>query len=385
MKLLLSNLVMVILFLFVACGHIESELYDVINDIEKKWVPDSRVDLFDVQLKFQSGQVIVRGETTIRDAKAELIQRLQSRGVEIIDSIEVLPSSGVSKKWAVTTLSVANLRDKPRYAAQLVSQTIMGTPVKVLKRGSDWSLMQSPDRYIAWTNNSSLKFMDELEFAQWRTSERVLIKEDCWLLDDNNQRVADLVKGSLVAFEGEESAIASLVLPDGRSGGVAHENIACFNAHRRSLSITANLLVETANTFMGLPYLWGGTSSKAVDCSGFLKNIYFLNGYILDRDASQQIKHGRSVSLAIDSLMIGDLLFFGVQETKQVTHVGMYVGNAEYIHASGRVKLNSLDSLRENYSSYLKESWLGAQRYIGEEQCEGIMAVSSHPWYVIIN
>jgi len=130
-----------------------------------------------------------------------------------------------------------------------------------------------------------------------------------------------------------------------------------------------------------LPYLWGGTSSKAVDCSGFVKSVYFLNGYILARDASQQINYGQKIELEIEKLQVGDLLFFGRLTPRSVTHVGMYIGNTEYIHSSGMVKINSLDSTRLNYKDYGTNCWLGAQRFINQASSEGLIPVSEHPWY----
>jgi cell wall-associated NlpC family hydrolase len=58
------------------------------------------------------------------------------------------------------------------------------------------------------------------------------------------------------------------------------------------LQVTEASLVATARTLMGAPYLWGGTSAKGMDCSGFTKTIYLMNGLILPRDASQQVHVG---------------------------------------------------------------------------------------------
>ncbi len=375
----------IILLLLSACSSFNEEMSSELSLIKDKWALDSRVALFDVDVKITGKVATVTGETTVVEAKQELMSWMKGKDYQVVDSLKVLPAAESEQKWAITTLSVANLRDMPKHSAQLVSQTILGTPVKVLKRKSEWSLVQSPDHYIAWTNNSSLHFMNDLEFMQWRTSARVFVIEDCWLLDEQNNRVADLVKGSLVANATVEHGKLIIQLPDGRSGMIEARNVRNFDALPEAPLLDANNLIREANTFMGLPYLWGGTSSKAVDCSGFLKNIYFMNGYILDRDASQQIEHGRSIELSIDSLMAGDLLFFGNKASNRVTHVAMYIGDTEYIHSSGRVKINSLDSTRDNYSNYRTSTWLGAQRYIGQEPGEGIMAVTRHPWYVVIN
>jgi len=378
-------IIQVIVFLLLgACVDTFDDVKPEIELIKSKWVPDARVDIFNVESEV-SNIVILKGETSIKEAKEELLQLLANQQYTFVDSILVLPAVDLIDKWAVTTISVANLRDMPKHSAQLVSQTIMGTPLRVLKKGEGWSLVQCPDRYIAWTNNSSLQFMDDDEFKSWRGSQRKVIIKDCWLTDKNGIRVSDLVVGSIVGFSGMNKSEVTLVLPDGRSGNT---NLSCANEFKsfcNDSTLFADKLVFISKSFLGLPYLWGGTSSKAVDCSGFMKNIYFMNGFVLARDASQQINVGQSVELVIDSLRAGDLLFFGDKETNRVTHVGMYIGDTEFIHSSGRVKINSLDQSRENFSGYRSNSWLGTQRYIGQKHSEGLMPIATHPWYVLNN
>jgi len=98
-----------------------------------------------------------------------------------------------------------------------------------------------------------------------------------------------------------------------------------------------------------------------------------------------QIRHGLEIPSfhKLDSLKPGDLLFFGSVRNGKVraTHVGMYIGNTEFIHESGMVRINSLDSTRANFSSYRKNSFLGARRIFGEFPAKGLQLVSNHPWY----
>ena len=99
--------------------------------------------------------------------------------------------------------------------------------------------------------------------------------------------------------------------------------------------------MHVALTYMGIPYLWGGSSVKGVDCSGFVQSVFFRNGIILARDASLQALHGLPVDISdgFNRLKKGDLLFFGSKENgdSHVTHVALYLGNNEYINSSGRV------------------------------------------------
>ena len=132
---------------------------------------------------------------------------------------------------------------------------------------------------------------------------------------------------------------------------------------------TEQNLVNTANKMVGLPYLWGGTSWKGVDCSGFTRMIFQTNGVLLPRDASQQVYVGHEV--AFDSLRVGDLLFFGEKATEdkseKVVHVGMWIGNNQFIHSSGMVKVSSFDKNYSNYDSHNASRYLRSRRILGSE------------------
>ncbi len=85
-------------------------------------------------------------------------------------------------------------------------------------------------------------------------------------------------------------------------------------------------LLATAESFLGVPYLWGGTSAHGIDCSGLTQQVYRLNGVGLDRDADQQALGGRPV----DQARRGDLISFGAE---RVTHTALATGETTFIHA----------------------------------------------------
>jgi len=150
---------------------------------------------------------------------------------------------------------------------------------------------------------------------------------------------------------------------------------------------TSENVIRTARRFFGVPYLWGGTSAKGFDCSGFTKTVYFLNGVLLPRDASQQVMVGSIIDTGVDmeNLNTGDLLFFGSKATPEqearVTHVAIYLGRKKFIHSSGDVRINSFDPSDPDFSKYRLGTFLHARRIIGAGPDVGIRRLMELPFY----
>lgn len=114
-------------------------------------------------------------------------------------------------------------------------------------------------------------------------------------------------------------------------------------------------IVATSKKYIGVPYLWGGTSTDGFDCSGYVQYVFNENGITLPRTSREQYTAGYSVSRS--DLKSGDLVFFNTSGNG-VSHVGIYLGNGQFIHASSSrgVVIASLDG------SYWSSRYLGAQR-----------------------
>lgn len=115
------------------------------------------------------------------------------------------------------------------------------------------------------------------------------------------------------------------------------------------LNNVLNKLVSESNTYLGIPYLWGGTTRKGLDCSAFVKNVYSSIGVVLPRVSRDQAKVGKSVSFL--AARKGDLIFFETDPKRPntVSHVGMYVGNGKMIHASSGSDKVVIVSLNQGY------------------------------------
>ena len=119
-------------------------------------------------------------------------------------------------------------------------------------------------------------------------------------------------------------------------------------------------IVKTAQSFIDVPYLWGGSSSDSgFDCSGLTMTVYKLNGLNLPRSSREQYEAGASVEQ--NHLLKGDLVFFSTSGVDKVTHVGIYVGEDRFIHASGKGKNIRVDDLSK---TYYKKRYVGGRAYL---------------------
>jgi cell wall-associated NlpC family hydrolase len=100
-------------------------------------------------------------------------------------------------------------------------------------------------------------------------------------------------------------------------------------------------IIRTAMEYLNTPYLWGGRSPFGIDCSGFTQIVFRICGIPLKRDAVLQAQHGEMISF-INEALPGDLAFFE-NSVGNITHTGILTGSGKIIHASGRVRIDSVD------------------------------------------
>lgn len=355
----------------------QENVNELIGSIKKQLAPDSRIAIVDIKANESKGKWILKGKVDNNILKHHILQNLSANGVKYIDSISVLEYTQ-KKPWAIVKLAIASHRTGGKHAAEMATQTIMGTPVKILEYSGDWARVQTPDEYISYVPSNSLHKMTQIEFDTWRKSKRYIVTAyQTELSDANGNTVSDLVMGNILEYKGEKGDKIELSTPDGRIGYVNKNEVKELSSWANQ-SFNAELISKVAHRLMGHGYLWGGTSTKVTDCSGLVKVSYFANGIILHRDASQQALIGK-VMKAEDwkKAELGDLLFFGTKNGR-VTHVAIYLKDGEYIHCSGRVKLNSVDPQADNY---LTTPFLSMTRINGKIGSRGITMVKDHIWY----
>jgi len=273
-----------------------------------------------------------------------------------------------------------------------VTQALLGTPVRILKTEGGKSLVQVPDGYLGWINTKEVHPVDQEELAAYRGADKLIFIAQYGTAysepDENSLPVTDLVIGNILCKVDERPGYTRVKYPDGRLGWVKSTDLVPAEEIFYKETLKENL-VQTALKYHGIPYLWGGTSSKTIDCSGLISNVYFMNGMQLPRDADMQALIGRELSTDYvwDGLEAGDLLFFGRKASEEgperVIHVAMYMGDGEFIHSAGyreRVSINSMDSTKENYIESYPDIFVRSVRIIGEEY-EGFGPIPENSFY----
>jgi hypothetical protein len=144
-------------------------------------------------------------------------------------------------------------------------------------------------------------------------------------------------------------------MPDGLSGAVGGSALGRIDGGSSGPSDLPGILEEV----VGTPYLWGGKSTLGFDCSGLVQFVFGLIGIDLPRDSRDQAGRGRLVK-HLGSLRSYDLLFFGTHS--RIDHVAIHLGELDFIHASGRVRVESLAASRPGYRSDLHPRYRFARR-----------------------
>ncbi|MDD2285970.1 MAG: C40 family peptidase [Paludibacter sp.] len=235
--------------------------------------------------------------------------------------------------YGFITLPLVPMRASDSERSEMISQLLFGEYVKILEKQDKWFFVENlADNYSGWVNSKMITAVAEADYHKSQKANINRLFRPFNIIYNTRQNQTKFIPGGSLVYDlktddfiaGDETW--SLIEPDSAFGGR-------FNAHR---------IIETAMQYINAPYLWGGKTVMGIDCSGLVQVVYAIGGHFLPRDASQQVEQGELVDFLSESLP-GDLAFFGNDEGV-ITHVGILSDNANIIHASGWVKVESIDS-----------------------------------------
>jgi len=225
---------------------------------------------------------------------------------------------------------VTPMRLEASHRSEMVSQLLFGESAEIIETGLDFMKVYSLyDQYTGWIQKSQLIEISEAE--AFNGSE--LLNGDVLRAITCNDTIMQMSFGSpLHFFDHGHAKIGPFDFQyEGKFWNPAE---AQFNEAT---------LKWVSHQFLNTAYLWGGRSIFGIDCSGLTQQIFRFVGIKLPRDAYQQAEMGEVVGFLQES-KCGDLAFFDNSEGK-ITHVGMMLDNARVIHASGKVRIDSIDNM----------------------------------------
>lgn len=242
--------------------------------------------------------------------------------------------TGSDFPWVAVALKpAANMYSGPSEDTDVVSQAIYGTTLHVLEEKPGWYKVRTPDLYTGWMPAAALLQLKDGDAGYGATGRVVEVSSMFANVyrEPNVTRHRPLIT---VPFEtrlevsGEEGRWLRVRLPDDRMGYVQAGDVTPVG---KRLGIPE--MIEVGRRFLGVPYLWGGTSSFGFDCSGFTQMLLRRRGILMPRDAQEQADWARMKPVKEADLQPGDLLYFGSSD-KKITHTGMYIGDGSFINAT---------------------------------------------------
>jgi cell wall-associated NlpC family hydrolase len=230
----------------------------------------------------------------------------------------------------ICNLSVVPLRRIPSDKSEMVSQLLFGEIFTITDSMENWALIHNDfDGYEGWVDKKQFRILSEIETEQNVLNESSICTVPISSFLHNDGSVLHLSFGSILSniYTDPSSKLDDLLHNNGDFQIIQEPD--------------KTKVIAFAKQFTNAPYIWGGKSIFGVDCSGLVQLVFKAAGFQLPRDAGQQIDHGSLISF-IEQAEPADLAFFDNDEG-QIVHVGILLNQNQIIHASGKVRIDSID------------------------------------------
>ncbi len=340
----------------------EEKLAKVINNIILE-NGDQRTHLFNVQAKvLDERRLILSGEVLDRDTLEKAEHMLKSELPETdLDTTAVKVLRGGSYVWCATNFT--SMHAEPSWLAEQVTQCAYGVRLELLKHEENWSFVRQDDGYLAWIYRPYCSVVRPEAPTHIVTALVGGLFEEPSKDSLHHSRLYTGTYTAVETWQGEWARIAphKEQTPSSMSGGWMQKGrllaIAAFPGTEEK---KRKAILEEAFRMVGVPYLWGGTSTNGIDCSGLAQLCHRMAGIAIFRDADMQKNAGRKVEPPFKP---GDLVFFGDEgDLDRITHVAISLGGWEIIHSSRSRNGVNTDNIQQ--VPHLKDTFAGGCTYL---------------------
>ena len=326
---------------------------------------ETRFNVCRLEVAVEDGRYTLQGTVLGEATLMRVLDHLRERLPEIdwdTKAVQVLRT--VTPRRMVVTTNLTGFQREPSWLGEQQGQVLNGTVVEILEPGERWSFGRLEDGYLGWVYNGYLAPAAEAIAPTHMVSWPVAL-----LWDKANTGAASLrgrvFAGTRVSAAETRDGWMEVTLAGGLHGFVAPGELQPLVVDL-PVEIRRAQLIDAAMPYIGVPYLWGGTTAQGIDCSGFAQLMHRLSGVDIPRDADLQCAAGQPVE---PPYAAGDLLFFGGSGGhREVSHVGISLGSGYdldgwmMIH-SGRSRNGVyIDDVQQSDS--LRKSFVGARRYL---------------------
>jgi gamma-D-glutamyl-L-lysine dipeptidyl-peptidase len=232
------------------------------------------------------------------------------------------------KQFGICHLSYFPIRKEASHKAENLSVILFGEVFEILQTEGDWFYIKTSfDQYKGWITSKELRFISSQNYEDISNSTKYYSAELF-------QFATSAVNRIMIGFG------SPLPNWNGNYLTIGDENFGIEGAVIEAKKRENKEVIELASGMLDFPYLWGGRNTFGLDCSGLVQAVYKICGVNLPRDAWQQEQVGKSISL--NDADTADLAFFK-DENDKVVHVGIVYNKNYILHASGKVRIDTLD------------------------------------------
>ena len=282
---------------------------------------------------------------------------------KVVKTVSVRKPAAVSEKvknrekCAIVSVPSSEVFARNSERAERVTEVLLGDEFRVVREENDWVYGYIPSQkgYPGWIRKDNITI--STDDSPFKDKPFVQVKNARARLTFRDGSFINVYAGTRLPLHNRERRRYEVIVPDGSIGYLPLE-AGWVESERAEAEVTADDILR-ASQFYGSDYKWGGITSGGMDCSGFVYTAFRLNGIFLKRDSYLQAEEGLDVP--IDQLNAGDLVFFKSAKRNRISHVGIYIGNGNFIHSSRGKKGVAVSSLSDEY---FRKNFAGARRIL---------------------